>query len=217
MTGGGGGGAGRGAQGGGRIDRLGGLVLAGGGSTRFGSDKALAVVDGTTLLDRAIACLREVCGGPVLVASGAGGSRYGVGDGEVADVDGAVGPLAGIAAGLEALADDTAAVAVLAVDHVTPSAALLRLLAAAGEEAPGPVSCALVEADGWPQPLHAVWSTTVADELGTAVRTGERSPTAWLARRDDVVVVGEATLQAAGIDPAVTQDVDAPDDLPDEG
>ena len=193
---------------------LGGLVLAGGRSTRFGSDKAMAVVDGVTMLDRAVACLREACDGPVVVASGDGRSRPGVGDGQVVDVAGGTGPLAGIAAGLEAFSGVVPAVAVLAVDHVTPSARLLRLLADAGAEEAAPISCALVEVDGWPQPLHAVWSTGVADELVAAARAGERSPVDWLARRDDVLVVREAALRRAGIDPAATRDADTPGDLP---
>lgn len=47
---------------------LAGLVLAGGGSTRMGRDKALLELDGTSLLDRARALLHAAGADPVFVA-----------------------------------------------------------------------------------------------------------------------------------------------------
>jgi molybdopterin-guanine dinucleotide biosynthesis protein A len=47
-----------------------GVVLCGGRSQRFGSDKALARVDGTTLLERTLGVLAQSCG-RVLAATGA--------------------------------------------------------------------------------------------------------------------------------------------------
>jgi molybdopterin-guanine dinucleotide biosynthesis protein A len=188
---------------------LAGLVLAGGGSTRFGSDKALAVVDGLTLLDRAVACLRAACDGPVLVASGDGTSRPGVADGQVAEVVAGAGPLSAIAAGLEALRPSAHAVAVLAVDHIAPSPELLRLLA--GRR--GDADCALASVGRRRQPLHAVWSTRAAEALDADVRAGTRGVLAWLAGRD-VVVLGEAELLDADVPLAAVRDADQPQDLP---
>lgn len=190
--------------------RLGGLLLAGGGSTRFGSDKALVEVGGTTLLDRAAGCLREVCQGPVVVASGDGAGRPGIGDRQVADRVPDGGPLSAIAAGLADLAADVDRVAVLAVDHLAPSPDLFRLLA--GQ--PGSPACALVEVGRRWQPLHAVWATRVAAEVAAAVDAGQRGVLDWLRGREDVTVVTEAVLRAAGIPTAVTRDVDRPEDLP---
>lgn len=190
--------------------QLAGLLLAGGGSRRFGSDKAVAEVDGVTLLARAEQCLRTACDGPVVVASGDGVARPGVGDRQVADRVAGAGPLSAIAAGLEDLRGEAERVAVLAVDHLAPSAALLRLLA----DQPGEWACAMAEVGGRRQPLQAVWSTAVADDLAAAVDAGERGVLAWLAGRDDVRVVGEAALREAGIDPVAVHDVDTPDDLP---
>lgn len=189
--------------------RLAGVVLAGGHSTRFGRDKALATLGGRTLLDRAVSCLRGVCDGRVLVSSGDGISRPLVADGQIADVVPEGGPLAGIAAALLALRDEASAVAVLAVDHVAPSAALLALLAQRRDDA----ACATVIVGEWLQPLHAVWSTDVADDVTAAVTGGVSSPSAWLAGRDDVVVLDEATVRSVGLDPAATRDADVPDDL----
>lgn len=191
--------------------RLAGLVLVGGSSTRFGRDKALEVVDGRSLLEHAVACLRTVCDGRVLVASGDGRSRPGVADGEVADVRGARGPLAGIAAGLAALRTEAPAVAVLAVDHPAPSAALLRSLA----RRRGDAACALAVVDGWRQPLHAVWATAIAPTVVGAVADGVAGPLPFLDGRTDVVEVDAAELGAEAIDAAAaTRDVDTPGDLP---
>lgn len=186
-----------------------GLLLAGGASSRFGSDKALAEVDGTTLLDRAVACLRAACDGPVVVASGDGRGRPGIGDRQVADLVAGAGPLSAVAAGLADLRDEASHVAVLAVDHVAPSADLLGLLA----RQPGEWSVALPRVGGRWQPLHAVWTTATAPALAAAVVGGERSVLAWLRGRDDVLVVDEGVLLRAGISPTATRDVDRPEDL----
>ncbi|HWW57607.1 MAG TPA: molybdenum cofactor guanylyltransferase [Sphingopyxis sp.] len=72
-----------------------GAVLAGGRSTRFGSDKALAMLGGRSLLDHAFAALRPHCDAVIVV-----------GRGEVADWPrGDMGPLGGIAGALIHAAD----------------------------------------------------------------------------------------------------------------
>ncbi len=72
-----------------------GAVLAGGRSSRFGSDKALAMLDGRTLLDHALTALRPHCDAVIVV-----------GRGDVADWPRAdMGPLGGIAGALIHAAD----------------------------------------------------------------------------------------------------------------
>lgn len=67
-----------------------GAVLAGGRSSRFGSDKALAMLEGRTLLDHAVAALGAHCDALIVV-----------GRGEIADWPRAdMGPLGGIAGAL---------------------------------------------------------------------------------------------------------------------
>jgi len=76
-----------------------GAVLAGGRSSRFGSDKALALLDGRTLLDHAVARLADWCG-TVVIAGREGGIR---GATAVADWPApGMGPLGGIAGALRA-------------------------------------------------------------------------------------------------------------------
>ncbi|OGX03125.1 MAG: hypothetical protein A3G87_07090 [Omnitrophica bacterium RIFCSPLOWO2_12_FULL_50_11] len=52
-----------------RRDGIKGIVLAGGKSTRFGQDKALARLDGVTLLERAVKLLRKLNLEPVVMTS----------------------------------------------------------------------------------------------------------------------------------------------------
>lgn len=188
---------------------LGGVLLTGGRSSRFGEDKALVRVGGERLLDRALEALRDACDGPVVIANGDGTAVEGGEHRAVADVVAGAGPLAGIAAGLGALRGTCTAAAVLAVDHLAPSAALLRLLA----DARGDAECALAVVGGRPQPLHAVWRVDAADAIAAAVRAGERGVLRWLDGRA-VVRLGEEQLRRAGVDPGATRDVDEPGDLP---
>lgn len=192
---------------------LAGLVLAGGTSSRFGRDKLVEPVRGAPLVSRAVAALTTACDGPVLAASGDGVGRPELGLPQVADLVPGLGPLAAIAAGLLAVRDDAAALAVVAGDTLDPDGALLAWLAARR----GRHACALVEVAGWLQPLHAVWSCEVADEVAAAARAGQPSPLRWLADRDDVLVLSSGEVVAAGLDPgAASRDVDVPTDLPDD-
>lgn len=73
-----------------------GAVLAGGRSSRFGSDKALATLGGQSLLDHALAALRAHCDAIIIVGRGDGIADWPRPD---------MGPLGGIAGGLGHAAD----------------------------------------------------------------------------------------------------------------
>jgi molybdopterin-guanine dinucleotide biosynthesis protein A len=150
------------------MSAMSGILLAGGRSRRMGRDKAFLEVGGQPLAVRALRVLDEVCE-DVVVASGDGRRLAALGRPQVADVVGDAGPLAGIVAGLEGCRHDLAAV--LAVDLVRASAAVLELLAGAwgGEAAVVPV------VGGRAQPLHAVWARSAAPALRKLLDAGERS------------------------------------------
>ena len=109
-----------------------GILLAGGASSRFGSPKELAVVDGETLGDRAWRLLGEACD-----------ERIRVGSGGVDDPG--TGPVAAIAAGLRATSHEIAVV--IPVDMPRLTAAALHELAAVCRDAAvaqnGPLPCAV--------------------------------------------------------------------------
>lgn len=104
-----------------------GAVLAGGRSVRFGSDKALALLGGRTLLEHAVEGLRECCGAVVVVG------REDAPVTAIPDRPGPdMGPLGGIAAALHhARAHGFAAVLTCPVDCGGLAARLIEQLGAA--------------------------------------------------------------------------------------
>ena len=134
-----------------------GVVLAGGNSTRFGSDKALAELGGHTLLNRAFDTLtgfREL----VVIAGRAQGPGHCIPDWPRPQM----GPLAGIAAALR-LARDEGYDSVLScgVDSVNLPDNLLELLS------PAP---AYVES----QPVVGHWPAGTVDALEALLLSEER-------------------------------------------
>lgn len=132
-----------------------GAVLAGGLSSRFGSDKALALLDGRSLLDRAIAMLGAHCDGVAVVGRTV--------PGQVCLADrprGGMGPLGGIAAALHhGAAHGYASVLTVAVDSVGIDAEGLALLA------PPPACCESQPVIGhWPAGAGAVVDAILAGD-----------------------------------------------------
>ena len=143
-------------------DAILGCVLAGGGSTRFGSDKALALLDGATLLDRAVAVLAAQCG-DVVVAGREGG---------VPDwPEPGLGPLGGLAGALR-LARERGLAAVLAigVDSLNLPADLAAVLT------PAPACLAA-------QPVVGLWPVASLPVLGAILTGGERRSMLHFAER----------------------------------
>ena len=104
-----------------------GVVLAGGQSSRFGSDKALAELDGHTLLARAVDALSGYCE-YVVIAGRETGPAPTIPDWPAAGM----GPLGGIAAGLRFAQDeDYDSVLTCGVDSVDLPANLLEILSPA--------------------------------------------------------------------------------------
>lgn len=101
-----------------------GVVLAGGQSSRFGSDKALAEYQGRTLLARAVDALSGFCE-YVVIAGRATGPAPCIPDWPRAGM----GPLGGIAAGLRFAQDeDYSSVLTCGVDSVALPQDLLQIL-----------------------------------------------------------------------------------------
>lgn len=90
-----------------------GLILAGGQSKRFGSDKALHVIDGQSMIQRIYDVL-SVIADPMFISTGMSDRNYGLPVKHLIDTYPDAGPLAGLHAGL--LVADTEWLVVLATD-----------------------------------------------------------------------------------------------------
>lgn len=140
-----------------------GAVLAGGQARRFGSDKALAVLDGRTLIDHAIAGLSPHVAGLVICGR----------DGGLADRPAAgLGPLGGLNAALHHARDQgfcgvlTTGCDMPCYPHALPAALI-------GEQA------AVLAG----QPLLGWWPADLADRLDAHLaQDNDRSIRGWIAR-----------------------------------
>lgn len=163
--------AGRSRQG--NNDRFAGLALAGGRSSRFGSDKAAATLAGRPLLDWVVSALSESCD-HVAVSAGRDGEAAALAQARgltvvADDPRHQRGPLAGVAAGL-AWASGAGFERLITLPCDTPLVGrpqIAALLAALGD---APAAYA-VTADG-PQPLCAVWRADLVTMLSLRLTLG---------------------------------------------
>lgn len=155
------------------------LVLAGGASTRMGTDKASLEFRDETLLARAVRRLQPL-NVPLHVLSGVGQAAPVPGDLRAQfhyDEAAHQGPLVALS---RVLAGQAAGyVAVVAVDLPFVNAGVLRQLAAAAGAGDCDGAAPMVE--GHPQVLHAVYHTRLAPGMQAAVAAGERSLRRFLA------------------------------------
>lgn len=145
--------------------RLLGAVLAGGEARRFGSDKALALLGGRTLIDHVVAALAKQCGGIVICG------RDHAGLASVPDRPRAgLGPLGGINAALH-WARDAGFEAVLTAPCDTPH--LPDDFAERLSRSGGPAFVADL-------PVIGLWPVALAHALDAHLATGaERSLRGW--------------------------------------
>lgn len=186
-----------------------GIVLAGGRSSRFGGSKLGADLAGRTVLDWTVDAVVAACAEVVVVESGAGdrpGHRATVRF--VADAAPFEGPLAGLAAGLEAARGDVAVV--IGGDMPLARPEVLRLLVAALD---GPATAAVLEDGARPRPLPmAVRRDAALAAARSAMGEGERSLRAFLARLQ-TAVLPEAAWRRLDEEGDTLLDIDAPEDL----
>ena len=196
-----------------------GSVLAGGRSSRFGRDKLrLALADGRPLIVHAVEPLRAVCSSVVVVA-GTDASGF---DGLPADVlvvpdrEAFGGPVAGLLAGLTALALPAGSVVLVAGgDMPTMREAVLMLLSATLPAAPGSdcVRLALDDEMGPPAVMPCALRAGPAEAAARiALETGDRRLRGLLGRLATTVI---ASASWRGLDPdgSTIRDIDRPADL----
>jgi len=187
-----------------------GLVLAGGLARRMGGgDKPLALLAGRPILAHVIERLSEQCDGLVLNANGDPARFAAFGLPVVADsVPDFAGPLAGILAGLDWLAEhrpETAWLLSVAADTPFIPDDLARRLHEARIAAETPLACAASAG----QAHHAIglWPVSLRQDLRQALAAGERKISRWTHEHG----VAVAEWAAEPVDPFFN--VNTPDDL----
>ncbi len=165
-----------------------GLVLAGGLARRMGGgDKALIEIGGSTILDRVLATLSGQCTDIIINANGDPQRFADTGCTVVPDnVGGHPGPLAGILAGLDWLADQANGVEWIVSapgdcpflpDDLVEKLHLARRQLGAGV----PLACA--RSGEWRHPVVALWPLALRADLRKAlVEQGLRKIEVWTAR-----------------------------------
>lgn len=166
---------------------LSGVVLVGGASSRFGSPKALAEIDGETFVDRARRILGEACD-EVLVVGKAGELPFDLID----DASEVRAPIAGVVAGLRAAANDVVVFLPVDCPRVTPE--VIRALGDACRDAAVPQT----------GPLPGAWAKSALPVLEHRLAQG---PLALYRAYEDLDV---AELE---IDPQLLADVDTRSEL----
>lgn len=156
-------------------------VLAGGLSTRFGSDKAMAVFGGETLLARAVRTLREAGFSQILVVAKEPG-RYAAFAEAVADETPIQTPLAGLRAALRASRHELVFACAADMPFVADPR-LLDALTAAVKDAAVPRNDAVL------QTLAALWRKSRCLPAADAIlERGAPGPKALIAKVDAVVI-----------------------------
>jgi molybdopterin-guanine dinucleotide biosynthesis protein A len=192
-----------------------GIIIAGGRASRLGQSKPLLRIGGQIMLARIAAALDKVCSEIVLVvrsdqddaiADTALALRMHV----VVDNFNDVGPLGGIEAGLRATTTDLAFVT--GADHPFVSHALISALC----ELSDGYDAVVPEIGELLQPLQALYRTSLADEITTALEADQRSPMNFLRTLievDRALIYAEASARALDAGLRTFVDIDTTDDL----
>ena len=153
-----------------RPPAIGGAVLCGGRSSRFGTDKALVEVDGRPMAEQVAAVLETAGCAPVVFVGGDGDRLTAMTGREVvADTWPGEGPLGAVVDALRWFDRlDHGGVVVAACD--LPELTVEAVQAVAGED--GAVAVAVA---GRPHPSLAYWPTSTADEVEALFRSGVRA------------------------------------------
>lgn len=177
-----------------------GAVLAGGASSRMGTDKALIPLGPVRLVEIAVGALTDAGAGEVFIVGGDRPALESLSLRFVDDLHPGAGPLGGIITALRAAASDP--VVVLACDHIaTDGVAVRSVLGALGS-----ADVAVPVVDGRDQMLHAAWRSRALAVLEQNFDRGARSVREGLE--------GLRVSRLLDGDPCWFRDADTPDDLP---
>jgi len=181
------------------------FLLAGGKSTRMGADKAFVMLEGRTLLARALELARTVSDNVRIVGSA---EKFAAFAPVVEDVFRECGPLGGIHAALRASVAELNLI--LAVDVPFVPAALLRYLVTRARSS-NAIATVPRAGGGW-QPLCAVYRRAFGDVAEGALRGGQYKIGALFGDAK-VQAVEEQELAGAGFAATVFRNLNTPEEL----
>ncbi len=181
------------------------FILAGGKSTRMGTDKAFVVLNGSTLLARMLDLARSVATDVRIVGSAEKFSNFAP---TVEDVFPGCGPLAGIHAALRSSQTDRNLI--LAVDLPFLSRQFLDFLIMKSRASDANVTIVRT-LEGW-QPLCAIYRRAFADSAEAALRQG-RYRIDSLFTDSSTCVIGDEDLRQQKLSPHLFRNLNTPEDL----
>ena len=181
------------------------FILAGGKSTRMGTDKAFVSLNGRTLLARTLDAARSLTANISIVGDPAKYSAFGR---VVEDLFPDCGPLGGIHSALRSSTTDLNVI--LAVDTPFVSLALMQFLVSRARTSASLVTVA--RANGGLQPLCAIYRREFADVAEKALRAG-RCKIDALFDPDTTQIVAESELEIAGFSPKIFRNLNTADEL----
>jgi len=182
------------------------FILAGGKSTRMGTDKAFVTLNGRSLLERMLDVGRSVTADVRIIGDAQKFSQFAP---TVEDVFQDCGPLGGIHAALRASPSELNLI--LAVDLPLVSTALLQYLITRAQSASGASATVPHAAGGW-QPLCAVYRREFADAAESALRAGRYK----IDELFDVVKtqrIEEEELASAGFSPEIFRNLNTREEV----
>lgn len=181
------------------------FILAGGKSSRMGSDKAFVQLGGETLLAKALKLARAVSEEVRIVGDAGKFSAFGR---VVEDVYRDQGPMGGIHAALSGSSTDLNLI--LAVDLPFVEANFLRYLLSRARESGAMAT--LPRAAQHLQPLCAIYQRAFAVVAEESLRNGKNKIDSLFARVQ-TCVIEEEELARSGFSPVIFRNLNTPDDL----
>jgi molybdopterin-guanine dinucleotide biosynthesis protein A len=181
------------------------FVLAGGKSSRMGTDKAFVTLGGRILIDHMLALATSITSNVRIVGDP---DKYSSFAPVIPDVYRDCGPLGGIHAALRASGSELNLMLAVDVPMVPPE--FLKFLIRRAQQFPAAVT--VPRAEGRLQPLCAVYRRPFANMAETALREG-RYKIGTLFSGDVANVVEEEEWRAAGFSAAVFRNLNTVEDL----
>ena len=182
------------------------FILAGGKSTRMGSDKAFVDYQGRTLLARALDLARSITPDVRIVGSH---EKFAPFAPVVEDIFRDCGPLGGIHAALRSSPSELNVM--LAVDTPFVSWAFLQYLISHAQSAPEAAAVVPRDGEGW-QPLCAVYRREFADAAERALLAG-RNRIDGLFDAVRTRAVDKEELEGAGFSRTIFRNLNTPEEL----